>query len=790
MGLREAMKIQAIRFSQNKKIRVLLLVLLVAFLLVSAFDLRYYWQANGQDPIPPDFFRLPLQISPILFLVFLTLAISFFYESRNIGLHETIVTTARGKGRDFFSGYLALIAWLCLFSLLIVAINVTTAIHIHLTDRSYLRYLIGITFWFAALLPAMGVLYGFAVTELFRRDTIWIALVVLAYLFSFAGEQLLVLLLPVSASDSPFLAKTFALFRIFLPDKKNSYFPDQLYPVLTEECLKLTIHLCLILWLLSMLWTRQKVIARWIAPVLSLLCTVLLFSWYTTDFSLLPYSQQAYAQDALFYREQDRALSKQEPMREEETADAAGLKIQCIEGSLSLTANLHARLTYHIKFPIKAAPLQDFLTFTLYHGYRLQEAQLDGSPVTFVQEGDTILLPTGKLSRKRAGDFTVSFQYQGQSPRYFANTEACCLPGFFPYMPRLGKQVVFEPEQTDFVSLPFPDDVEFALEISPAKGLFTNLTLTPAGLFHGRSNGVSLFKGWYREAQEGQITIVYPYLYLQREEQVQDFFDLLRRVHLTEQADNPASSVVFYVHTIVSQSPELRAADFSDHWLLSGPLPDLEERISLKQILPEKRDLKKHLNLMNSDFATFLQFAERYQTELAGLSDQDIRQQGKAKQEQLLKLSKLCQRQSFSFINDKLGKYLFDASDDRSAESFLDTLLQEPADSVVSQFTVTANKAELYQIVAQGEVQDSFFEKARSRYKKLNTELHSLFVSQEVKQAHRRLLASDCTILYWQASESIGQEALYEAALAYLKDTQDERDSGEFLRSFITSEAR
>lgn len=142
-------------------------------------------------------------------------------------------------------------------------------------------------------------------------------------------------------------------------------------------------------------------------------------------------------------------------------------------------------------------------TFTLFHGYRVSAVQdADGKALNYTQDGDWITIENSD----QADCSSLTFSYQGSSPAFYANRNACFLPGFFAWYPKAGKKNIYTYGQFMCV-----DEYTSHFRIS-VQGLETASNVPANGNgFEGDSSNIMLLGGIYDEAeQDGVMQITYP----------------------------------------------------------------------------------------------------------------------------------------------------------------------------------------------------------------------------------------------------------------------------------------
>lgn len=167
----------------------------------------------------------------------------------------------------------------------------------------------------------------------------------------------------------------------------------------------------------------------------------------------------------------------------------------CVEGDLEIKA-AHKR--------------QDFC-LTLYHGYIVKEmyAGTEKTSLQFRQQGDNIFIHTDQKTAK----LTVHIKYRGHHNKYYADSRAAMLPGWFPWYPMAGKrQVVLEyPEYGNMWGYqPYNRISKAHIRIRTNKNIITNLESRGNHLYEGSADSITVFGGNTEKTNDNMILNVLP----------------------------------------------------------------------------------------------------------------------------------------------------------------------------------------------------------------------------------------------------------------------------------------
>lgn len=139
---------------------------------------------------------------------------------------------------------------------------------------------------------------------------------------------------------------------------------------------------------------------------------------------------------------------------------------------------------------------QNKYIFTLYHGFKVKYIKdADEQTMNFKQEGDYITVYTDKPTN------SLTFCYSGNGGLFYANKNACFLPGFFPYYPKAGFVKVFDTDNLVFISNR-EENTQFDIGIDHPKKFVTNLS-EHNGRFKGTAENLLIITGYYEKIEDG-----------------------------------------------------------------------------------------------------------------------------------------------------------------------------------------------------------------------------------------------------------------------------------------------
>ncbi|MBE3594000.1 MAG: hypothetical protein IMX04_02995 [Candidatus Carbobacillus altaicus] len=175
------------------------------------------------------------------------------------------------------------------------------------------------------------------------------------------------------------------------------------------------------------------------------------------------------------------------------------------------------RMTYTAELGIQTRGDVDWLEFTLYHGYTVQEAKIGEQSLPWEQEGD--LLRIKWPGEKKEGSIVLRVEGSPGSGGVL-KPQAIYLPSGFPWYPVPGKWRVAESIYTQpafgyqipslFLNLELEEPTYFNISVSSPLKIYSNLSETGANAFRGTASGPTLLAGKLVEARVNGFRIVAP----------------------------------------------------------------------------------------------------------------------------------------------------------------------------------------------------------------------------------------------------------------------------------------
>lgn len=162
----------------------------------------------------------------------------------------------------------------------------------------------------------------------------------------------------------------------------------------------------------------------------------------------------------------------------------------------NLKLSFHDALSVSGSVDISSDSKRDAFTFTLYDGYRIRSLKsgTEGISVSYKRDGDFITVRTDREVKK----FRLLLEYGGCSDKFYANSRAALLPGWFPWYPMPGKRqvTVIYPEYGNMKGYnPYNRSDEAHITIVSNRNIITNLGPDKGKHFEGTSDSITVLSG-------------------------------------------------------------------------------------------------------------------------------------------------------------------------------------------------------------------------------------------------------------------------------------------------------
>lgn len=182
--------------------------------------------------------------------------------------------------------------------------------------------------------------------------------------------------------------------------------------------------------------------------------------------------------------------------------EASEFSVTDYDLQLSFNNELSVKGTLEIEAPIEC---QEFY-FTLYHGYSIEEvvSETKGVEIQFEQQKDSLYIRASqKVTRLK-----LNISYKGHHNKFYSNSRAVMLPGWFPWYPMEGKrQVVLEyPDYGKMWGYNPYNRVETAhICIKSDYPVITNLFDKGNNVYEGEADSITVLGGNLCEIQDTTV---------------------------------------------------------------------------------------------------------------------------------------------------------------------------------------------------------------------------------------------------------------------------------------------
>lgn len=313
-------------------------------------------------------------------------------------------------------------------------------------------------------------------------------------------------------------------------------------------------------------------------------------------------------------------------------------KITSYDMELKLSNVLHAE----VKVSVSPSNL-DIYGFTLYHGYKVKEVKDEsGRALKFEQTGDWIEVESaGETS-------SLTFSYSGYSNTHYSNGQGAALPGTFAYYPRAGYVVCADDNGYEYLTLDEP--TQFDVKIKNRKKFFTNLDRTGKNTFSGKTTGLTIVGGFYKEDKIGDTNLVYTSVDRDVNEIKKVFSNLMQTY------DRSFNTIMV---AELREGKSMR--DYGDTLVFTGvSLKGIEMDYFLSQVPESRGDFGLQAYVFEYMRDTFASYAAGDKS--IGMNTRYVRVEAAA------------DKYGDEYCKKAIDKYLYDESDTRTPDEFIDDL--------------------------------------------------------------------------------------------------------------------
>lgn len=198
---------------------------------------------------------------------------------------------------------------------------------------------------------------------------------------------------------------------------------------------------------------------------------------------------------------------------------------------LNIDINKLLKVNGTFKVKVKEAKdTKDTFSFTLYHGYNINELVINGEKADYTRQEDLIICNL----EKSVSELDVYIEYAGYSNKYYSNSEGVMLPGYFAWYPMPGQKSVYTWYHNDYAGgygynvYNRVEPSDFNLNINCDSQIICNLDTTISEdkdnqKFSGTSDSITLIGGNVESVEGSVIKNILPLLENNGEDTVAEY---------------------------------------------------------------------------------------------------------------------------------------------------------------------------------------------------------------------------------------------------------------------------
>lgn len=622
-------RISLLLFKEFKKNTVLITAYIIYLLLVLAVSV-YASLFMFEKLSSTDFFDgvQIILITALLHFVFYSLiSYEFCHYDRAVGFDECACATETGKSR-LLAGKLSVLISLALPLLVLNLITTTIGAILAHAGMAFFQILSHILLNLL-ILPAVGILLGAVLAYGAKRGIAYIIMAAATFLSS-----------PIAGSFGATIYQSTGFSAGILM---------RLFPFMTPSTMLISPNMA---YGYSLRPYRIFAYAVWIL----VLCAVLLFYMsnergkkkqllsaavcLAAGLCLIPFvfrSNSDIIYDDMNSEGAGREISYYERNKVTLPEACPEFKITAYDMDLKFSNVLHA----DVKVSVSPSNL-DIYGFTLYHGYKVKSVRDEsGRALKFRQNDDWIEVESvGETS-------SLTFTYSGYSNTHYSNGQGASLPGTFAYYPRAGYVTCYG--DNGYETLTLDEPTQFDVKIKNRKKFFTNLDRTGKNTFSGKTTGLTVVGGFYKEDKIGETNLVYTYIGRNTQNVKRMFSDLMQRYKRS------------FNTIMVAEISDDSMRDYGDTLVFAGTsLGNIDMDYFLSQVPESRGDFGIQAYVFEYMRGTFAEYAADDKN--LGMNTRYVRVEAAA------------DKYGDEYCRKAIDKYLYDESDTRTPDEFVDDL--------------------------------------------------------------------------------------------------------------------
>ena len=616
-------------FREFKNNAVFRIAYIVYFLLTVA--VLAYALLNMLAGLSVDKFLYGVQIillaSLLHFIFYSLISYEFCCSDQAVGIDEFARTIENGKSRLLLSKIVVLMSLTIPNLILNIIVTVIGAIVGHV--GAALLQILGHLILNLAVLPAVGILFGAVLACGAKRGAAYIIMAAATFLSS-----------PIAGSFGATIYQSTGFSAGILM---------RLFPFMTPSTMLISPNMA---YGYSLRPYRIFAYAVWIL----VLCAVLLFYMsnergkkkqllsaavcLAAGLCLIPFvfrSNSDVIYDDMNSEGAGREISYYERNKVTLPEACPEFKITAYDMDLKFSNVLHA----DVKVSVSPSNL-DIYGFTLYHGYKVKSVRDEsGRALKFRQNDDWIEVESvGETS-------SLTFTYSGYSNTHYSNGQGASLPGTFAYYPRAGYVTCYG--DNGYETLTLDEPTQFDVKIKNRKKFFTNLDRTGKNTFSGKTTGLTVVGGFYKEDKIGETNLVYTYIGRNTQNVKRMFSDLMQRYKRS------------FNTIMVAEISDDSMRDYGDTLVFAGTsLGNIDMDYLLSQIPESRGDFGLQAYIFEYMRGKFAEYAADDKS--MGMNTRYVRVEAAA------------DKYGDEYCRKAIDKYLYDESDTRTPDEFIDDL--------------------------------------------------------------------------------------------------------------------
>ena len=623
-------RISLLLFKEFKKNTVLIIAYIIYLLLalvVTAYGFIFMLDGRSSTFFL-DGVQLILLASLLHFVFYSLVSYEFCRSDCAVGFDECACAMEAGKSR-LLAGKLLVLISLTLPILVLNIITIAVGAVIAYAGTAFFQVLLHI-FLNLLILPAVGILFGAVLAYGAKRGIAYIIIAVVTLLSTpLAGDWCVTIYKATGFSASvltrlfPFMTPSIMLIS---PDLAYGY---SLRPYRIFAYAVWILVLCAVLFFyISKERGKKKRLFSAVVCLAAGMCLLPFVFRSNSDIIYDDMNSEGVGRETVYYDRNN--ITPPDACPE--------FKITSYDMELKLSNVLHAE----VKVSVSPSDL-DIYGFTLYHGYKVKEVKDEsGRELKFKQTGDWIEVESaGETS-------SLTFSYDGYSNTHYSNGQGAALPGTHAYYPRAGYVVCAD--EGGYRNLTLDEPTQFNVKIKNRKKFFTNLNRTGKNTFSGKTTGLTIVGGFYKEDKIGDTNLVYTYVDMDVNEIKKVFSNLMQTY------DRSFNTVMV---TQLYDGVSMR--DYGDTLVFTGvSLKGIEMDYFLSQVPESRGDFGLQAYVFEYMRGTFEEYAEGDKS--IGMNTRYVRVEAAA------------DKYGDEYCRKAIDKYLYDESDTRTPDEFIDDL--------------------------------------------------------------------------------------------------------------------